>query len=98
MRDEQEGLCRPRSLVRLLIQSNLQKSRVRSTIHQAIRQTLDTCPIRLHTPAGDMMASFQIPVLLEVKFPTAMTVPELPKRFWLARASLVSTGKTVRKD
>lgn len=35
--DEQEGLCRPRIRVRLLMLSNLENSRVRSTLHQAIR-------------------------------------------------------------
>ena len=34
--DEQEGLCRPRILVRLLIPATLEKSRVRSTTHQAL--------------------------------------------------------------
>lgn len=40
------------------------------------------------------MASFQILVLLEVEFPTPIRVPELPKRSWLARASLASMAET----
>jgi len=43
------------------------------------------------------MASFQIPVLLEVEFPTLMGVPELPKRSCLVRTSLVSVAEPVSK-
>lgn len=51
--NEQEGLCRPRILVRLLISTTTEKSRVRSTTHQALlsgrrwtRVPSDSTPLR----------------------------------------------------
>lgn len=70
---EQEGLCRPRNFIRQHIPAAL--------------KNIELLPHQTPHPCGGLVASFQIPVLFEVAFPTPMG--------WLARASLVSMIETM---